>query len=156
MSNWPQIKADYISGGFTLEELSAKYGVSFSMIQKKSAEEKWKNLKKKKRRNVEEKIIEKVARKEVKTSVTIHSAADIVLQKTTELLATMSITSLESLKTAASTLKILKEVMDIKGDADTREQEARIAKLQREAEKEDDTITQVDVVFAAGPEEWNG
>ena len=38
-----------------------------------------------------------------------------------------------------------------------REQEARIAKLRKEAEKEDDTVKEIEVVLtAAGPEEWNG
>ena len=44
----------------------------------------------------------------------------------------------------------------LKTDADMREQEARIAKLQKEAEKTDDSdVTEIEVTFNAGEESWN-
>jgi hypothetical protein len=52
-------------------------------------------------------------------------------------------------------LKDLKEIKGCKSDADMREQEARIAKLRKEAEKEDDKVSEISVVFTAGPEDWN-
>jgi hypothetical protein len=61
----------------------------------------------------------------------------LILKRTSELLNSAPATSLESLKTAASTLKILKEVMDVKGDADMREQEARIRNLEKMAAKDE-------------------
>ena len=47
MDKWKRIKAEYAAGGISLRELSDKYGVSFSTIQKRSMEEKWGNLRKK-------------------------------------------------------------------------------------------------------------
>ena len=43
----------------------------------------------------------------------------------------------------------------LKSELDKKEQEARIAKLQREAEKEDDSTNEIEVIFNAGSEEWN-
>ena len=49
----------------------------------------------------------------------------------------------------------MRELLGIKSEADSREQEARIANLRRQADKEDDTVNEIEIVFAAGPEEWN-
>jgi hypothetical protein len=42
----------------------------------------------------------------------------------------------------------------VKSDADMREQEARIAKLQKEAEKEEKADNTIVIQFAAGSEEY--
>ena len=49
----------------------------------------------------------------------------------------------------------LRELLGIKSDADSREQEARIANLRKQADKEDDTASAIEITFSAGPEEWN-
>ena len=62
----------------------------------------------------------------------------------------------QGLKQIASALRDIKEVKMLRTELDDQEQEARIAKLRREAEKDEDTGDGViEVVFAAGPEEWN-
>ena len=43
----------------------------------------------------------------------------------------------------------------IRTELDDQEQEARIEKLRREADR-DDNVSEVSVVFNAGEEEWNG
>jgi hypothetical protein len=154
--DWAKIRTEYIKTGLAYRKLAAKHNISFNTLKNRAIKEKWVELRKQKENKTTTKTIESLSDKESEQAISIQSAADLILKRTSELLNSAPVTTLESLKTAASTLKILKEVMDVKGDADMREQEARIAKLQRDAEKEDDTITQVDVVFAAGPEEWNG
>jgi hypothetical protein len=55
----------------------------------------------------------------------------------------------------ATALKYLKECKGVKSDADLREQEARIAKLQKDAES-DDTNSNITVTFATekGEDKW--
>ena len=36
-----------------------------------------------------------------------------------------------------------------------REQEARIDNLRRQADKTEDTANEIEIIFNAGPEEWN-
>ena len=154
--DWKRIKAEYIAGGISLQKLAEKYGVSFSTIQKKSMEEKWGNLRKKSRRKEEEKIIDYVSSTEAQKAIDIIDVADKLLEKITEIMDS-AVTGTQSIKNLTSALKDLKEIKGFKSDADTREQEARIAKLRKEAEKEDDSIKEIEVVLtAAGPEEWNG
>lgn len=152
--DWKRIKAEYIAGGTSLRKLAEKYGVSFSTIQKKSMEEKWGNLRKKSRRKVEEKIIDSVVDKEAKKATDIIDVADKLLEKIYGMLNDDYNT--QNIKNLTSALKDLKEVKGYKSAADMREQEARIAKLRKEAERTDnDGITQIEVTFNAGEEAWN-
>ncbi len=139
--DWKRIKAEYIAGGVSLRRLSEKYGVSFSTIQKKSMEEKWSILRKKRGRKAEEKIIEAVVSKEVEKATNIADVADKLLDKITEVLG--GVTTTQDIRHLTSALKDIREIKGVKSEADMREQEARIAKLQREAQEEqkDNEIT---------------
>ena len=128
--DWKRIKAQYVAGGVSLRELSEKHGVSFSTIQKKSMEEKWSDLRKKQGRKTEEKLIEAVSNQEVKKAVDIIDVADKLLEKASELME-MPLTT-QSFKQLTSALKDLKEIKGYKSEADMREQEARIKKLEAE------------------------
>ena len=72
-----------------------------------------------------------------------------------KLLEAKSIVDRQGLKQIASALKDIKEVKMLRSELDRQEQEARIANLQRQVEKDVDTADVIEVVFAAGPEEWN-
>ena len=72
-----------------------------------------------------------------------------------KLLEAKSIVDRQGLKQIASALKDIKEVKMLRAELDRQEQEARIANLRKAAEKDDDTADVIEVVFAAGPEEWN-
>lgn len=63
----------------------------------------------------------------------------------------------QGLKQIASALRDIKEVKMLRTELDDQEQQARIDKLRREAEKDDNSGDSgvIEVVFAAGPEEWN-
>lgn len=72
-----------------------------------------------------------------------------------KLLEVKSIVDRQGLKQIAAALKDLKEVKMLRSELDKQEQEARIAKLQKEAEKETDKVDAIEVVFLAGDEAWN-
>ena len=58
-----------------------------------------------------------------------------------------------SLKEMATTMKYLKECKGVKSEADMREQEARIKKLQKEAEEDDNGTTEIKVTFGSEDKE---
>ena len=66
-----------------------------------------------------------------------------------------SIVDRHGLKQIASALRDIKEVKMLRSELDRQEQEARIANLRKQSEKDDDNTDVIEVVFAAGPEEWN-
>ena len=82
------------------------------------------------------------------TKETIHEEEKVIECKT--------IVDRSGLKAIASSLRDIKEIQMLKSELDKQEQEARIAKLRKEAEREDDTTSEIEIVFNAGPEEWNG
>lgn len=80
-----------------------------------------------------------------------------IVDEVEEILKVSTIVDRLGARSIASALKDIKEIQSIKGDLDTMEQEARIGKLRREAEKEDDSKqTTVEVVLEGIPEEWIG
>ena len=79
-----------------------------------------------------------------------------VVHEEEKLLEVKSIVDRQGLKQIASALKDIKEVKMLRSELDKQEQEARIANLRKQTEKDDNDVADViEVVFAAGPEEWN-
>ncbi len=69
--NWLSIKNDYITSNpkIAYKDLSKKYGVSISSIEKKAAEEKWRELRNENCRNIETSVQEKTSEKIISLEV---------------------------------------------------------------------------------------
>jgi transposase-like protein len=152
--DWNKIKAEYIAGGTSYRKLCEKYGVSRTTLQRKAKDEKWLDLRSQAEAKTETKIVDVVSNKEAEKAERIVDVANKLLDKIEEII-DKAVTNTQSIKNLTSALKDLKEIKGCKSDADMREQEARIAKLRKEAEKEDDKVSEISVVFTAGPEDWN-
>jgi transposase-like protein len=133
--DWKKIKAEYIAGGTSYRKLAEKHGVSFNTLKTRAKEEQWYNLRQQKDLKTTTKLVETISDKEAEMAINIVDVADKLLGK----IATLadSVYDADSLKKLTSAIKDLKDIKGIKSDADMREQEARIAKLQKEAEREE-------------------
>ena len=151
--DWKRIKAEYIAGGTSYRKLAEKHKVKLSALRSVAERENWVELKAQTQHKTNTKLTETVSDIEVKKAVDIIDVVDTLLEKIEEIAATVS--DPDSIKKLTAAIKDIKDIKGIKSDADMREQEARIANLRKQAEKEDDTANVVEVVFAAGPEEWN-
>ena len=152
--DWKRIKAEYIAGGTSYRKLAEKYGVSFSTLRKVAAKEKWTDLRNKAGAKADTKIIDTVSDKEADKATKINDVADKLLDKISTMIDKVHDT--QGIKHISSALKDIKEVKGFKTDADMREQEARIKKLQKEADATDDIgVTEIEVTFKAGEDEWN-
>lgn len=78
-----------------------------------------------------------------------------VIDEIEEIVQTATIVDRSGLKAITSALRDLKEIQMIKSELDRREQEARIDNLRKQAQKDEEQSKVIEVVFAAGPEEWN-
>lgn len=143
--DWKKIKAEYIAGGTSYRKLAKKYDVSLTTLQRYATKEKWTDLRQQAEAKADTKIVNSVSQKQADRASKIIDVADKLLDKISETVAAMDITDTQGLKHLTSALKDLKEIKGFKSDADMREQEARIAKLQKEAE-EDDTDSKKEVV----------
>lgn len=150
--DWKRIKAEYIAGGTSYRKLAEKYKVSFSTLRKVAAKEQWTDLRNKAGAKTDTKIIESISDKDAKKAVNIIDVADKLLSKIEELAEIVG--DADSIKKLTSAIKDLKDIKGIKSEADMREQEARIAKLQKEAmeEAQDKEIT---VVFGSDTEDYS-
>lgn len=154
--DWNILKAEYIAGGTSYRELAEKYEVSESTLRKLGAREKWTELRNKVSTEAEQKLVDTVSDQKSGFATDLCSAAEELLAKIREKIKTDKMTNSQSIKHYSSALKDLRDLMGIKTEDEKREIEARIKRLERDAQKaESDGETEIEVVFAAGPEEWN-
>lgn len=73
--NWDAIRADYLSGEYSVQELAQKYGASESTIYKKASKDGWKKMLDKIRQKADEKYIARAARIRAKELEVISGAA---------------------------------------------------------------------------------
>ena len=152
--DWKRIKTEYIAGGTSYRKLAEKYDVSFSTLRKVAAKEKWTELRNKAGAKTDTKLVDTVSDHEADRAIKIFDVTDKLLDKISTIIDTVKDT--QGIKHLSSALKDIKDIKGFKSDADMREQEARIAKLQKEAEKTDDSdVTEIEVTFNAGEEAWN-
>ena len=151
---WQKIKAEYIAGGTSYRKLAEKYGVSRTTLERKAKDEKWSELRRQAEVKAEAKIINAVSEKSAKIDDKYFRLVDKLFSKAEEVIDNTPIWQVNSIKEMATALKYLKECKGVKSDADMREQEARIAKLQKEAQEEaqDKDIT---IVFGSETEDYS-
>ena len=82
------------------------------------------------------KLVNCVSDKNAKIDDKYFRLVDMLMDKAENLIVTTPIWQPQMLKDLATTMKYLKECKGVKSGADMREQEARIAKLQKEAQEE--------------------
>ena len=154
--DWNKLKKEYISGNESYRQLSEKYGVSHSQIMKRGAAEKWNDLKKKKGRIAEEKMVEKAAENESKIEDSVFEAAMLLLKaytKSVEVMSEADALPPSMLKDYGSALKSIQAVLDKPTELDIQEQKARIEKLRRDT-KEEDASKDVEIRISGWDESW--
>ena len=148
--DWKKIKAEYIAGGTSYRKLADKYGVSRTTLERKAKEEKWTKLRRQTEGKTEAKIVDSISTQGAKNAVDVMSVADKLLNRISELI---DKSTEGNIKTLTSALKDIRDIKGVKSDADMREQEARIAKLQKEAMEDDNSITEFKVTFGGASSE---
>lgn len=154
--DWNKIKAEYIAGGTSYRKLCSKYGVSRTTLQRKAKDENWLGLRSQAEAKTETKLVDTISDKSAKIDDKYFSLVDKLMEKAEETIANTPVWSVNALKEMTTALKNLKECKGVKSEADIREQEARIAKLQKEAQEETDTTQEVVVTFGCdkGESKW--
>lgn len=145
-ADWAAIKLEYITTDITLRKLAEKHKVPESTIFKKSANEQWEAARKKQESRVEANILKKEANRKADRAARLSDAADLLLSRIEHGIATSPIVTPTAAKNYSDALKNIREIHMIRTEEDIEEQKARIAKLNREAEKSD-TNSKVTVII---------
>lgn len=152
--DWKAIKAEYIAGGISYQKLAEKYGVSFSTLSHLAKREKWTDLKQKACEKEDMDLANSIGKKNAKKSAKIDRLVDRLLDMVSERLESLVIEG-KDVKSIASALKDLKELKGIKDKLDVKEQKARIRKLEKEAQGDAMTNSDVRVVMDDSLEDYS-
>ena len=152
--DWNKLKAEYIAGGTSYRKLAAKYGVSFSTLRGIAEREKWTDLRTQAQHTADTKLVKSIGGTNGKLTVKINDVADKLLDKINNTLEMIEVLDSQSIKHFTSALKDIRDIKGIKSPMDLKEQEARIAKLQKEAEADADKNSSVSITIEGGDDEW--
>lgn len=134
--DWKRIKAEYIAGGTSYRKLAEKYGITLAVLRNVAEREEWVKLKAQAEHKTNTKIVDSVSNKEAKKAVDLFDIADLLADKVREV--AMTVSDPDSIKKLTSAIKDLKDIKGIKSDDDIAEQRARIEKLRKECESNDE------------------
>lgn len=158
--DWNAIRQEYITDeSSSYRKLAKKYEVSYTAIGDRARKEGWAEQRAQYLNKTLSKTLSAISKAQAKRAERVLNVADKLLSKIESAVdncdGSVLISHSQALKQITSALKDIKDIQMIKSDADIREQEARIANLRKQADKEDDTVNEIEVIFTAGPEEWN-
>jgi transcriptional regulator with XRE-family HTH domain len=152
--DWKAIKAEYIAGGIGYRKLAEKYGVSFSTLSQVAKREKWTDLRQQTSDKTDTDLVKSIGKRNAQRSAKINDLADKLLDKIGEFMS-LDVLDGKSIKNISSALKDIREIKGIKSNIDLREQEARIAKLQKEALAEEKQDNEIKVTIECGLDEYS-
>lgn len=151
MADWAAIRAEYIAGGTSYRKLAEKYDVSISTLRKRAERERWTAMRSQAYAMAGTKSIEQAAEAAATYDSRIYATADKLLDKVSESIEAIDNTDTGSMRQIAAILRDLQDIKGMRSELVRRETEARIAKLRREVEREDDAQERViEVRFAGG------
>lgn len=143
MADWNAIRQDYITDeSSSYRKLAQKYGLSYTSIGDKARKEGWAEQRSQYLNETLSKSINAIGKAQAKRAERVVNVADKLLSKIEAVIDTCDgealIANTQALKHITSALKDIKDIQMIKSDADLREQEARIRKLEIEASVRDE------------------
>lgn len=149
MADWQKIKTEYITTDTSYRKLAEKYGIHYKVISDRGKAEEWVHLRSQHKDKTITKILDAVSDEQAGRAVRLQKVTDKLLSKVETLVDGCNPLEMDtqSLRHISATLKDIKDIQMIRSDADMREQEARIANLQKQAEKGDSDQGKITVVL---------
>ena len=152
MADWKAIKTEYITTDTSYRKLAEKYGIDQATIARRAKKEDWVSSRQQHDIKTQAEMQAAVGKEQVDRATRLMRVADKLLCKIEQSVDRYIVDEIfvdkQSLRQITGALKDIKDIQGIKSEADIQEQEARIAKLRREAEKDmGDTTGQSGIVY---------
>ena len=156
MADWQKIKTEYITTDTSYRKLAQKHGVHYNAIANRAKQEGWISQRNQYCDKTVTNTVDAISDKQVDRAANLISVSDLLLDKVKSLIESDAgvLNDTQSMKHISGVLKDIKEIQMIRSDADMREQEARIANLRKQAEKEDDQSKDVTITIEGGDPRW--
>ena len=159
MADWNKIKTEYLTSDTSYRKLAQKYGVNATTIAKKASKEDWVSQRQQLANRPLSKTLTAVSNRQVNRAARLQEVADKLLNKIEAAVDDYNMAVLlvdrQSLRQITGALKDIKDIQMIRSKADLREQEARIAKLLKDAEREDSGPNKVVIQIEGGEDTWS-
>jgi hypothetical protein len=137
MADWQKIKTEYITTDISYRKLAEKYGLDQATIARRAKKEDWVSKRQHHADKTQAKILSADTKNKADRAARLMTVADKLLQKVEKFVDASEYVSPNSAKNLSDALKNIKEVCMVRSIEDIEEQKARIAKLQKETEKQD-------------------
>ena len=147
MADWQAIKTEYITTDTSYRKLAEKYGVSRVQIGNVGKDEKWVELRRQHLDRTVTKTVAAVENAQAKRAEKMQSVADKLLNNIDALVDRPEPLNEKAIRYLTAAVKDLKEIQSIQSALDEQEQRARIANLQKMADKESDNKEPIQVII---------
>lgn len=156
MADWQAIKTEYITTDTSYRKLAQKYGVTYNNIGIRSRKEGWPELRNQHNARTMTKAMNAIASQQASRAARLQTVADKLLAKVERLIEDDEelLADTSSMRDISRILKDLKDIQMIKSDADMREQEARIEKLRKDAQSENEN-NEIKVIIAGDLDKYS-
>ena len=155
MADWQAIKTEYITTQTSYRKLAQKYGVSRVQIGNVGKDENWVELRRQHLDRTVTKTVEAVESAQVNRAKKMQTVADKLLNKIEAMVDSGRPMDTKAIRALTAAVKDLKEIQSIKSDLDEQEQRARIANLQKQADKTEDNKEPIKVIIGSDLDEYS-
>lgn len=155
MADWQAIKTEYITTNTSYRKLAQKYGLNYNSVADKGKAEGWVEMRNQFQVKTQSEIVDAISEQEVDRAKKIQTVADKLLNKIEAMVDSQRPLDTKGIRALTAAVKDLKEIQSIKSDLDKQEQEARIANLRKQADKEDDNKEPIQVIIGGDLMEYS-
>lgn len=150
--DWNSIKTEYITTDTSYRKLAKKYGLNHTAIAVRAGREDWVGERERFNNKAIAKTLDKLSSAQAGRAARLQTVADKLLTKIERAVDALEDDALETqqFRQIAASLKDIKDIQMIRSEADMREQEARIANLQKQAQHDDNAKQAIVVKIESG------
>ena len=156
--DWHTIKTEYITTSISYRKLCEKHNIPFNTLQCRAKKEKWVEERNKHQDRVVAKSIQKSESKAIDYKKTLYEIAYKVARQLNDMTEQNTIFDLAAMgikpKDITGAIKDLEDALHVKSEVDLREQEARIEKLRKETEDNNES-KDIRVVISSELDEYS-
>lgn len=138
MADWKEIETEYITKGTSYRKLADKYGIDQATIARKGKKEDWVGKRQHHVSRTQAKVLAADTKQKVSRAEKLNEATEMLLGIAVAQMQARDPVEMDTqeMKHISGVLKDIKDILMIKSKRDLEEQDARIAKLRKEAESE--------------------
>lgn len=152
-TRWSDARQDYITSSLSYRQIAEKHKLPKTTLYARAKKERWVEKREQYRSKAEAKKQDVSIDAEVKRYEKLVSVSNVALERIEQMLQKPDIDE-RGVRALMASLKDIKDIQGLRSTADAREQDARIANLERQANADEKTNDGVVIEIDGLPEAW--